>query len=274
MSGDAPASYMVRFSGIKLILAAALLAFAAGIACRQNGPPPVVDAGMASCIGGDAVALAGADLDRLRASPFIAAMDTSARDLLAEYSNASKLLVAWNASDLLIVMRGTFKTPPAGATAIAAGLAVAGLPGRVASALAQHRTGHTGAQGLIDYGSEIGNRGTIWIAVRGGTALPLSGNLANLNRLLQDADYAGVALDLGEAATLRFGARGRTAESATRLEERLRGFLSLVEEAEVRRPDIARLLGAARIQRAGRDVTATLTASPDVLAKLIAGFAR
>ncbi|MGO9009365.1 MAG: hypothetical protein ACLQPN_04610 [Bryobacteraceae bacterium] len=265
---------MVRFSGIKLILAAALLAFAAGIACRQNGPPPVVDAGMASCIGGDAVALAGADLDRLRASPFIAAMDTSARDLLAEYSNASKLLVAWNASDLLIVMRGTFKTPPAGATAIAAGLAVAGLPGRVASALAQHRTGHTGAQGLIDYGSEIGNRGTIWIAVRGGTALPLSGNLANLNRLLQDADYAGVALDLGEAATLRFGARGRTAESATRLEERLRGFLSLVEEAEVRRPDIARLLGAARIQRAGRDVTATLTASPDVLAKLIAGFAR
>jgi hypothetical protein len=37
---------------------------------------------------------------------------------------------------------------------------------------------------------------------------------------------------------------------------------------------LARLLGAAQIQRSGSDVTATLSASPDVLAKLIADFAR
>jgi len=110
--------------------------------------------------------------------------------------------------------------------------------------------------------------------VRGGTALPLSGNLANLNVLLEDADFAGAALDLGAAATLRFAARGRTAQSAERLEERLRGFLSLAGEAEVHRPDLAQLLGAAQIQRSGSDITATLSASPDVLAKLIADFAR
>ncbi len=261
-------------SRTKLLLAAVLFTLAAGIACKQTAPPPVVDAGMASCITRDAVALAGADLDRLRASLFVAGMGTSARDLVERYSNASKLLVAWNGSDLLIVLRGLFKTPPEGATAIEPGLAVAGSPGRISIAVAQHQAGLTGAPGLIDYGSEIGARSAIWLAVRGGAALPLSGNLANLNLLLQDADFAGAALDLGQAASLRLAARGRTAESAERLEERLRGFLSLAGEAEIRRPELARLLGTVRTQRSGRDVTATLSASPDVVAKLLADFAR
>ena len=262
-----------RVRAPRLLLSLALLAFAAGVACKQS-TPPVVDSGMASCVTGDTVALAGADLDRLRASPFVAGMGDSAHDLLAQYSNASKLLVAWNSRELLIVERGLFKTPPPGVTAIEPGLAVTGSPGRISSAVAQHRKGSTGASGLIGYGSEIGAHSAIWLAVRGGTALPLSGNLANLNVLLEDADFAGAALDLGGAATLRFAARGRTAQSAERLEERLRGFLSLAGEAEVHRPDLARLLGAAQIQRSGSDVTATLSASPDVLAKLIADFAR
>jgi hypothetical protein len=254
-----------------LFLAATLLAFAV-TACKQS-PPPLLDSGMASCISGDTVALAGADLDRLRASHSVNSMG-AARDLLTQYSNASKLLVAWNSRELLIVERGLFKTPPPGATAIEPGLAVAGSPSRISSAVAQHRTGLTGAPGLIDYGDEIGAGSAIWLAVRGGTALPLSGNLANLNMLLQDADFAGAALDLGAEATLRFDARGRTAESAGRLEERLRGFLSLAQEAEIHRPEIARLLGDARIGRSGRNVTATLSASPDAVAKLIADFAR
>jgi hypothetical protein len=140
--------------------------------------------------------------------------------------------------------------------------------------VAQHRTGSSGAPGLIDYGSEVGAGRAIWMAVRGGTPLPLSGNLANLNVLLEDADFGGAALDLGDAATLQLDARGRTAESAERLEERLRGFLSLAAEAEIRRPEIAELIRGARIGRSGRNVTATLSASPDVLAKLIADFAR
>jgi hypothetical protein len=257
----------------KFLFAAALFVFGIGIACKQ-APLPVVDSGMASCIAGDTVALAGADLDRLRASPFVNDMGGSARDLLAQYSNASKLVIAWNSRELLIVERGLFKTPPAGTTAIEPGLAVTGSPSRISLAMAQHRAGRTGAPGLIGYGSEIGARSAIWLAVRGGTALPFSGNLANLNLLLQDADFAGAALDLGEAATLRFGVRGRTAESAERLEERLRGFLSLAAEAEIHRPDLAKLLGAARIERSGRDVTAMLSASPDVLAKLLADLAR
>ncbi len=229
---------------------------------------------MASCVTGDAVALAGADLERLRASPFANGMGNSARELLERYGSASKLLIAWNGSDLLIVIRGLFKTPPPGATAIEPGLAVAGSPNRISIAVAQHGAGSTGARGLIDYGAEFGSGRAIWLAVRGGTALPLSGNLANLNRLLEDADFAGVALGLGETATLRLSARGRTAESAERLEERLRGFLSLAGEGEIHRPELARLLGAAQIQRSGRDVTATLSASPDAVAKLLADFAR
>ena len=263
-----------RVRAPKLLLAAALLALAAGTACKHAPPPTAVDTGMASCITADTVALAGADLDRLRASRFVNGLGGSAHDLLAQYSTGSKLLVAWNGNDLLIVERGLFKTPPPGATAIEPGLAVTGSPNRISSAMAQHQKGRTGVPGLIEYGSEIGSRSAIWLAVRGGTALPLSGNLANLNMLLQDADFAGAALDLGDATTLRLCARGQTTDSANRLEERLRGFLSLAGAAEVHRPEIARLLGAARIQRSGRDVTAALSASPDALAKLIADFVR
>jgi hypothetical protein len=257
----------------RLLFAVAPVVFALMIACKQT-PLPTIDAGMASCIPSDTVALAGADLDRLRASPTSTSLGGSARDLLAQYSNASKLLIAWNGTSLLTIERGLFKMPPEGATTVDLGLAAAGSPSRVSSAVAQHRAGTTGAPGLIEFGSGIGARSAIWLALRGGRALPLAGNLGNLNVLLQDADFAGAALDLGEQATLRFGARGRSAESAAQLEERLRGFLSLGQEAEIHRPEIARLIAATRIVRTGREVTATLSASPDAIAKLVAGFAR
>jgi hypothetical protein len=250
-----------------------LVAFALGVACKVGGQPQV-DPGMASYVASDTVALAAVDLDRLRASPFLNGMGGSARDLFERYGNASKLLIAWNARDLAIVERGLFKTLPMDATIVEPGLAVAGSPSGVAAAVAQHKTGRTGASGLIDYGSAIGGRCAVWLAARGGTALPLSGNLANLNVLLDDADNASAALDLGEQATLRFAARGRSAAAAARLEERLRGFLSLATAAETRRPEVARLIGAAQIARNGREVTASLSASPDIVAKLLAGFAR
>ena len=255
------------------LLATALLAFGICIACEQAAPP-AVDSDMASCMTSDTVALAAIDLNQLRASPFLHGIGGSARDVFERYSNASKLLIAWNGSDLTIVGRGLFKTPPTDATMIEPGLAVAGSPGRIGAAVMQHRVGRIGAAGLIDYGSAIGAGSAVWLAVRGGTALPLSGNLANLNTLLYDADFASAALDLGQQGTLRFAARGKTAASAARLEERLRGFLSLATAAETRRPEIARLLGATQIARNGREVTATLSASPDAVAKLLAGFAR
>jgi hypothetical protein len=257
-----------------MLTIATLLAFGICISCKRAGPPPVVDAGMASCIASDTVALAAVDLDRLRASPFLNGMGGSARDLFERYGTSSKLLIAWNGNDFTIVERGLFKTPPADASMVEPGLAVAGSPNRIAAAVAQHNAGPTGAASLIDYGSAIGARSAVWLAARGGTALPLSGNLANLNMLFEDADNASAALDLGEQTTLRFAARGRTTASAARLEERLRGFLSLATAAETRRPEVARLIGATQIARNGRDVTATLTAPPDMVAKLLAGFAR
>jgi len=258
----------------KFLFASVLLAWGAGSACRREGPPPVVDTGMASCITGDTVALAAADLDRLRASPFVNGMGGATRELLAQYSKASKLLVGWNTHDLLIVLRGSFAAPPAGARRVGPGLAVSGAPERILFAVAQHQSGHTGALDLIEYGSAIGGSSTLWLAVRGGRMLPLSGNVANLNHLLEDSDFAGAALDLGENATLRFGARGKTEESAQTLEERLRGFLTLAGEAEIHRPELARLFGTAQIERSGRAVSATLSAPPDLLAKLLSDLAR
>jgi len=247
------------------------LAFTAGVGCRQTAPP-AVDPGMSACIPGDTLALAAADLDQLRASPFLSGEGSAARGLVEQYGSASTLMVAWNGSDVLIVLRGLFKTPPAGGSMIAPGLAAAGSQKSISAAMAQYRTGQTGAAGLMDYGSGFGGRSAVWMAVRGGKPLPLSGNLANLNRLLADADYAGAALALGQTATLRLGARGRSADSAERVEEHLRGFLSLAGEAEIHRPELAGLLGNARIERSGREVTAELSAPVDTVARLLAQF--
>jgi len=262
------------FRKARPILGTTLLVLGIGSACRQSAPPGAADPGMAACVANDAAAVAAADLDQFRASSFLNSMGGSARDLLERYRNASALMVAWNGSGLLIVLRGSFSAPPAGARAVEPGLALDGTPDLMGQAIAQHRSGRTGAPDLIGYGSQIGPRSVIWLAVRGGRALPLAGNAANLNRLLEDADFAGAALDLGPSATLRFHARARTAESAETLEQRLRAVLSLAAEAEIHRPELARLLDAAQVRRNGREVAATLSASPDLLAKLVTGFAR
>jgi len=253
----------------RLLSISALLALAA---CRQTAPPAAVDPGAAACLTPDTVAVAVADLVRLRASPFVNSLGGSARDFLEQHQSASQALVAWDTRGFLIVERGTFPQAPPGARLLEPGLAVSGSAAGILSALAQHRSGSTGAPGLIEYGSAFGARSALWLAIRGGTALPLSGNLANLNLLLQHADFAGLALDLGAAATLRFSARGHSVPSARQLEERLRGLLSLAGEAEVRRPGLARLIGAARIERSGADVTAVLVAPADAVASLLAGF--
>jgi hypothetical protein len=263
----------MRAPSVVRLLAAALLALIA-VACKPSGPPPLVDDGMASCLTSDTLALAVADLDKLRGSPFVASLSGSARDLLAQYGNDSKLLIAWNGRDLLIIRRGLFKTPPPGATMIEPGLAAAGTPRRISAALAQHRTGATGAFDLIRYGSQIGAGRAVWLTVRGGTALPLSGNLANLNHLLEDATIAGAALDLGEETYLRVDAEGRTADSADRLEQRLRALVSMAKEAEIHGPEIEQLLDGASMARSGPEVTLTLSAPPDAVAKLLAGLAR
>ena len=76
----------------------------------------------------------------------------------------------------------------------------------------------------------------IWLVARGDTPLPLTGNLANLNRLLEQTDYTRVTARVGER--LEFEAAGvcRSEETAAHLEQNIRAIATLARlSVEVRR---------------------------------------
>jgi hypothetical protein len=81
-------------------------------------------------------------------------------------------------------------------------------------------------------------------------------------------------LDLGEETFLRVDAKGRTADSADRLEQRLRALVSMAKEAGIHSPEVEELLNSPSMARSGPDVTLTLSAPPGAVAKLLAGLAR
>src|ERR1035441_2820354 len=102
----------------------------------------------------------------------------------------------------------------------------------------------------------------VWIAVRGGVALPLEGNLANVNNLLRGAEYITFALDPGDPADLQLVARCPTPEAALHFEQSLRALVSL---ASVH----ASTLQSIRIVREDRVVRVRLSAPLDALVKLV-----
>jgi hypothetical protein len=67
----------------------------------------------------------------------------------------------------------------------------------------------------------------IWIAVRGSAQLPLTGNLSNINRLIEQTDYTVISVRLADKA--EFTAEGvcRTPEAAAHLDQNLRAIATL-----------------------------------------------
>jgi hypothetical protein len=239
---------------------AALAALAS--ACR-HAPPPAIDPAMAACVPPSVTVLAGVDLARLRVSPLYPQLPTALTALLDPLHEARTLLIGSDGRELLVVARGDFRQPPAGATMLAGGIALSGTPGILASAIAQQKTGRTGASGLIDYASTIAPGKEVWIAAQGGVALPLMGNAANLSRLLRDCEHAALTVHLNGAIDLTLTATGRTPESARQVEETLRATITLTAASESRRPELVALLKSIRLTREDRAVKAALTASPD-----------
>jgi hypothetical protein len=103
-------------------------------------------------------------------------------------------LAAWSGEELLVAAEGSFATPPAGAAMAAPNLALFGAPARVQAALAQYRSGETGAP---DLAAHIPTGRALWAVLRSDAALPLAGNASNLNRVLRMADYTVLGLRLG-----------------------------------------------------------------------------
>lgn len=222
------------------------------------------DPGVASYITANTVMLAGLDLDRLAATPMGPAAGVFA-------GHPSYVWVASDGRDLVVISRGNFREAPQGSRLIKPNLAISGPSGQVDAALAQHKSGTTGAPDLMSHAETIAKGAPIWAVARGGITLPLSGNGANLNRLLRLVDYATLTARLDARLEIDLAGVCRDAEVGQRLEETLRAILSLAGAAN---PRLDSVLRAAEIRRDGPVVHVTLSTGADSAAKLIDSLTR
>ena len=187
-------------TGLTVVVVVALAWCAAG--CRSHPAGPGIDRGAAACIPAGTVVVASLDLDRLRVSPLYRRLPPAAIALAESYRTAQHLLAAWNGADVLIAAQGPFREAPPGATLAARNLALSGAPGAVRAALAQYRSGSTGVPGMLGYAAKTADGSPIWVVVQGGVALPLTGNVRNLNRLFHNLEYAALSVDLASPVNL------------------------------------------------------------------------
>jgi hypothetical protein len=236
--------------------------------CRSTRPPAVLDEGLTSCITSGTVLLAGLDLDRLRASPVYSKL-APAGMLLEPLRDASSLIITWDGKNVVFVARGKFREAPSGAALIEPTLAISGPAEAVRGATAQHKTGATGAPDLVAHALIIAGSSEIWAAVRGRVKLPLTGNMANLNRLLQLMDYATFSAKLEQRIDLDLTCASRNAEEGQRLEETLRGIVTLAGAAN---PRIDPTLRSVIVRRESAIVHTTLSADAEAAGRLVQLF--
>jgi len=228
---------------------------------------------MASCVPPGAVLLAGLNLSEIRASPLSGKLPLI-DPFIDLYRHATQLLLAFDGRDLLTIARGPFRGAPASGTLVERGLAVSGPDAAVRAAIARRQRGSGAASGLVANARSVAAGKPIWIVARGGVALPLTGNAANLNRLLRDSEFAAVTAALGPRIRIEAIAAGRTPEAARDVEETLRAVLALMAMAEKRGSDTAALLAAVEIRRQDRTVEASVSVTPDALGKLLEPLGR
>ena len=239
---------------------AAPLALAILAACRTPAPPAAIDPALSARVPAATVALAGVDLDRLRTSPLYAKLPPAALAFLQPFDHAHQVLIASTGVELLAIARGVVP----GATQIAPDLALSGAPDLIAAATAAHPPA-----AILAPAESVAPNSPLWLAVRGGIALPLEGNLANVNNLLRDTDYVTLAVQPGDPAELDLIAQCPTPAAALRFEQSFRAIVSLAAAANARQPAIAGPLQSIRIRRDDRVVRASLSAPLDALARLL-----
>src|SRR5260370_23409577 len=179
-------------------------------ACRTPAPPAAIDPALSARVPAATVALAGADLDRLRTSPLYAKLPPSALAFLRPFTHAHQVLIASTGVELLAIARGVVP----GATQIAPDLALSGAPNLIAAATAAHPPAS-----ILAPAESVAPNSPLWLAVRGGTALPLEGNLANVNNLLRDTRYVTLAVQPGDPAELDLVAQCPTPSAAPPFEQ-------------------------------------------------------
>jgi hypothetical protein len=97
-----------------------------------------------------------------------------------------------------------------------------------------------------------------WAVIRGGTRLPLQGNLANLNNLLADAELVTAGVRPGEGYAVELTASCASEDRARRFEGSLRAVLLLIQAGP-----------SAKVRREGSKVEASMTVPAEMLGKMV-----
>jgi hypothetical protein len=227
---------------------------------------------MTSCVPASAVLAAGLNLTAIRSAPAYPKLPPAVLALTEPLRQAEYAVFVFDGRDLLAITRGHFRETPGGATLLAPNLALAGPPDLVRAATAQHATGTTGAPELMEPAKLAAGAKPIWIVGRGGATLPLSGNAANINRLLHATTHTTIAVGLRDSVDLELTAICLTAGDGREFEQSLRAILTLTAAANARQPGFAALLRAIQISREDRTIHVTLTVAPDALDQLLRAF--
>ena len=229
--------------------------------CGTVGPPPVIDPALSDRVPPATVALAGVNLDRLRASPLYGRLPPTAQAYLTPFANAHDVLIASTGATLLAIARGTVP----GATQVAPDLALYGAPDLIAAAAAKHPPA-----AILSLADSAAPGHTLWMAIRGGIALPLEGNAANLNNLLRAAESVTLAIRPDDPAAIDITANCPTPDSAQHFEQTLRALASLTVATNSRDPQLASALQAIAITRTDRIVHVALRLPLSALSSLLA----
>jgi hypothetical protein len=246
---------MVIRASLAVSTAIAILA-----SCRRPAPPAAIDPALSARVPAATIALAGIDLDRLRASPLYAKLSPVAHAFFEPFRQAHHVLIASTGVELLTIARGVVP----GATQIAPDVALYGAANLIASGTAAHPPA-----GILSPAESVAATHPIWIAVRGGIALPLEGNWSNANNLMRDTQYVTLAVQPGDPTELELVAHCPTPDSALRFEQSFRAMISLTIATSARQPSAVAVLQSVRIRREDRVVHVTLSAPLDAFVNLL-----
>jgi hypothetical protein len=272
--------------------------------CRVLSPPKgPVDPALAAFVPPDTAALLGVQMNLLRQAPLYRKLAQHGRLSMLDGFRAEtgidpdrdvrQLLLAGDGRHALALARGTFKpNPPDGWHAAAyRGCTLWAKDNGVAVAFPDNSTAIGGPDALVRAAIDRGKDGRpaapadllartaalppeieIWAVVAGWSKVQpgtLSGNLANLDRVLRSVDGASLTVSFRAGVTAAATGDCRTAQQAAELTESLRGLAGFARLGISRgRPDVARLFDNMRITQADRAVKWSLDVPPDLAESL------
>lgn len=220
-----------------------------GLTSCSRPPAAALDPQLASAIPPGATAIAGADLPRLRSSPYFTRLQAFLNATPA-LQQAPAALFAWNGSQYAIATRDTITGPLAPAATL------------------QRRTGKPGEPSLAEWAEQVANGHAAWAVLTGGRNLRLTGNAANLNRLLRGTQYATLTLDTADGLSIAVRGHCEAEADAEKLEQTVRAMIT-IGVATTKSPETQETLRAIALTREGTNVMISLRLPPQRASALV-----